>query len=362
MAEEDQKTEEPSAKRLNEAQEKGQVAESQEVGHWFMLFAATLVVMIFGGQIGGRLAGSLMPFLEQPHLIPTDPGRLSDILGRIGGELALLLLAPVLILLAAALIANRLQHPPVLSLDPIMPKLSAINPLSGLKNLFSMTALVDLMKSLVKFAVIGGAGLAVIWPERLRLETAGAMEPGDVALLARTLVLKLMIAVLSVLAVLAVLDFVWSWWKHRDGLKMSKQELKDEHKDSEGDPKIKAKIRSIRLERAQKRMMAQVPLASVVVTNPTHYAVALQYNPGMTAPKLVAKGVDNMAKRIREVAEEHGVPIVENPPVARAIHANVELEQEIPPAMYKAVAEIIGYVMKLKRNRPWEARGAQPLR
>lgn len=359
MADEDQKTEEPSGKRLNEAQEKGQVPESQEVGHWFMLFAGTLVVVLFGTQIGRRMMTGLLPFIEAPHLIPTDARQLTRILGQLCGDVALLLLAPVLILLVASLIANRLQHPLVFSLEPIMPKLSSIDPLKGLKNLFSATALVDLIKSLVKFAVIGGSALAVIWPERLRLEAAGAMEPADVALLTRTLVLQLMIAVLSALAVIAVLDFVWSWWKHRDGLKMSKQELKDEHKDSEGDPKIKAKIRQIRFERAQKRMMAQVPLASVVVTNPTHYAVALQYNPGMSAPKLVAKGVDSMARRIREVAEEHGVPIVENPPIARAIHANVELEQEIPPAMYKAVAEIIGYVMKLKRNRPWDQRAGR---
>jgi len=356
MAEEDQKTEEPSGKRLNEAQEKGQVVESQEVGHWFMLFAATMVVLIFGPMLGRRLGNMLLPFLEAPHLIATDPGKLTHLLFRMCGDLGLLLLGPVLILVVAALAANRLQHPLVFSFEPIMPKLNSINPLKGLKDLFSTNALVDLLKSLLKLTIVGGAAVGVLWPERHRLEAAGNMELIDVASMSKALVIKLMIAVLVSLAVIAIADYGWSWWRHRKNLRMSKQELKDEHKDSEGDPKIKAKIRQIRMERAQKRMMAEVPKASVVITNPTHYAVALKYGAEMNAPRLLAKGVDNIAFKIREIAEAHGIPIVENPPVARAIHANVELDQEIPPAMYKAVAEIIGYVMKLKRNRPWDGR------
>jgi flagellar biosynthesis protein FlhB len=357
VADDDQKTEEPSGKRLTEAQEKGQVVESQEVGHWFMLFAATLIVALFAGSIARSMGNRLLPFLEAPHLIAMDSGRLLDMLFRLTGELALLLLVPVVILIVAALAANRLQHSSVFSFEPIMPKLSAIDPLKGLKDMFSTNALVDLTKSLLKLGIVGGAGVLVLWPERHRLDAAAAMEPIDIAVLSKGLIIKLMITVLVVLAVIATLDYGWAWWRHHKNLRMSKQELKDEHKDSEGDPKIKAKIRQIRLERAQKRMMAEVPTASVVVTNPTHYAVALKYDgTSMSAPRLVAKGVDSMAKKIREVAEQHGVPIVENPPIARAIHANVELDQEIPPAMYKAVAEIIGYVMKLKRNRPWEAR------
>jgi flagellar biosynthetic protein FlhB len=353
VADEDQsqKTEEPSQKRLGEAQSKGQVVESQEVSHWFTLAAATLVVGLFGAEIGHRLVTGLTPFLAAPHAMLADSGHLAALFARIGAEIGLVLVPPVVVLVAAALLANRLQHPLVFSLEPLRPKLESLNPLQGLKDLFSSTAAVDLAKSLLKLVLVAAAAAWVLWPERHRVETVITMELADIVLLVRTLTLRLMIAVLSVLALIAGADYGWTWWRHHKNLRMSKQELKDEQKDAEGDPKIKAKIKQIRIERAQRRMMAEVPKASVVITNPTHFAVALRYEGGMAAPRLVAKGVDALARRIREVAEANGVPVVENPPVARALHAAVELDQEIPPTFYKAVAEIIGYVMRLQPRR-----------
>ena len=353
MADDDQsqRTEEPSQKRLGEAQAKGQVVESQEVSHWFSLAGATLVVGMFGAGIGHRLVTGLAPFLAAPHAIAADPGRLVAMLSRLATEFGLLMVAPVLVLLAAGLIANRLQHPMVLSLEPLKPKLESLNPLQGLRDLFSATAAIDLAKSLLKLVLVGAAGAWVLWPERHRVETVIAMDPADIAVLARTLTLRLMIAVLSVLALVAAADYGWTWFRHRRNLRMSKQELKDEQKDAEGDPKIKAKIKQIRIERAQRRMMAEVPKASVVITNPTHFAVALRYDSGMAAPRLVAKGVDVVARKIREVAEAHGVPVVEDPPLARALYSAVEVDQIIPRQHYEAVAKIIGFILAGRRQR-----------
>jgi flagellar biosynthetic protein FlhB len=188
----------------------------------------------------------------------------------------------------------------------------------------------------------------ILWPKRNQLDGLVTMDPAVVLLVSRTLSLDVLGAVVAVLAIIAAADYLFQYRQWYNKLKMSLQELKEEFKQTDGDPHVKAKIRQLRMERTKKRMMAAVPQASVIITNPTHYAVALQYDRGMSAPVCVAKGLDNIALKIREVGAEHDIPIVENPPLARALHATVEIDEEVPPEHYKAVAEVIGYVMRLQ--------------
>jgi flagellar biosynthetic protein FlhB len=214
--------------------------------------------------------------------------------------------------------------------------------------LFSKQALLTFIKGLIKLVLIGVALFMLFWPERDSMEGMMSIEPIGIISLMRSFSLRLLGTVVAILAIVAALDYLLQYRQWYERQKMSLQELRDEFKDTEGDPKIKARIRQLRQERMKKRMMAAVPKATVVITNPTHFAVALQYERGMNAPVCVAKGADAIALRIREVAGKHGVPVIENPPLARVLHATVEIDDEIPAEHYKAVAEVIGYVMRLK--------------
>ena len=237
----------------------------------------------------------------------------------------------------------------VWSFETMTPKLSKISPMAGLKRLFSKQAVANFAKGMVKLLVVGAVLIALMWPERRRLMALVHTDLEGVLPLALSLALKQLGAVVAILAVVAAADYLFQYRLWYERQKMSLRDLKDEFKQSEGDPTIKGKMRQVRQTRMRRRMMANVPKAAVVITNPTHYAVALQYERGMDAPVCVAKGVDLVALKIREIADEHAVPIVENPPLARTLHAAVELDQAIPPEHYKAVAEVIGYVMKLRR-------------
>jgi len=222
--------------------------------------------------------------------------------------------------------------------------------MSGVKRLFGREALVQFLKGLLKIAIVGAVASTVLWNERDRLEGLTRMEAGALMPAVLALCMKLLGWVLAIYAFLAIGDAVYqriAWMKRQ---RMSKQEIKDEHKEQEGNPEIKARLRQMRAARVKKRMMKAVPDATVVVTNPTHYAVALRYEKGMAAPVCVAKGLDSLALRIRAVATEHGVAVVENPPLARALHATVDIDDEIPVEHYKAVAEVIGYVLRLRRG------------
>jgi flagellar biosynthetic protein FlhB len=238
----------------------------------------------------------------------------------------------------------------VWSTDPLKPQFSKISPLAGLKRMFSTQALVNFIKGLVKLAVVGTVMFLLLWPERTRLD--GLVRTDIVGSLAimKSLSVDMMGAVVAILAIIAAADYFFQYRQWFERQKMSLREMKDEFKQTEGDPMIKGKIRQLRMFRMKKRMMTQVPKATVVVTNPTHYSIALQYERDMNAPVCVAKGVDEVAMKIREIAKEHDIPIVESPPLARALWATVDIDEEIPEEHYKAVAEIIGYVMKLRRG------------
>jgi flagellar biosynthetic protein FlhB len=344
------RSEDPTQKRLDEALKRGDVAKSQEVNTWFVLGGATLVLMSFSGSMSGGLTVTLRGLLANAGELRIDGGAVVELLRRLGIEVIAAIGIPLLLLSLAAIAGNIIQHRLVWSAETIKPKLSKISPGAGLERLFSKQALANFAKGLIKLAVVGAVMGALLWPKRALLDSLIGTDPRLVLPLARTLSLDMLGTVVAILALVAAADYLFQYRQWFERQKMSVRELKEEFKQTEGDPAIKGKIRQIRQMRMRKRMMAAVPTASVVITNPTHYAVALQYDRGMSAPVCVAKGVDAIARKIREVAEAHRIPIVENPPLARTLHATVEIDQEIKPEHYQAVAEVIGYVMRLNRS------------
>jgi flagellar biosynthesis protein FlhB len=352
MAESDSsdKTEDPTQKRLDDAHEKGDVAKSQEVNTWFVLAGATLVLSSFSGSIGGGILMPLRNLVANSWMIHADGAGLMALSQSLGYALMAALGVPFLMLALAAIAGNVIQHRLVWSADGLKPKFSKVSPGAGFKRIFGKQAAANFLKGLFKVLALGAVMTAVLWPERYRLEAMVRFDPAAIMGVTIGLTLKLMGAVVAMLAAVAIFDFFFQYRTWFERQKMSLQEMKEEYKQSEGDPHIKGKIRQLRQQRMKKRMMAAVPKASVIITNPTHYAVALSYERGMPAPICVAKGIDAIALKIREVAAKHDIPIVENVALARALHATVEIDQEIPVEHYHAVAEIIGYVMGLKRG------------
>ena len=349
MAEDhEDKTEEPSQKRLDEALQRGDVVKSQEVSTWFVMGGATLVLMVFSGGMSRDLSATMRGLVANSWQIPVDAQALPGLFQKLGGELLAAISIPFLLLLIAALGGNLVQHRLVWSLDGLTPKLSKISPMAGLQRLFSKQSLANFAKGLLKLVIVGGVLTALMWPDRVRITSLVTLDPAALLPFIASLALKLMGAVVAMLAVVAAADYLFQYQQWHQRQKMSLQEVKEEYKQNEGDPTVKGKLKQMRQARSRKRMMASVPKASVVITNPTHYAVALQYERGMEAPVCVAKGVDALALKIREIAGKHAIPIVENPPLARALHATVQVDQTIPPEHYKAVAEVIGYVMRLR--------------
>ena len=351
MAEEEQsqKTEEPSQRKLQEARRKGQVATSQEVKHAFALFAATMIVAVFMPLMGPRLIALLGGFVSQVHAIGTEPASLLGLLESAAGGVGLLMLPALGLVVVMGVGGSLIQHGWLVSAESLTPKLSKISPLAGLTRMLSLKSLIELVKGLVKIGLVAGLGWLVIAPELESLETLAGMAVPEMMHRIWLLAMKLMVAVLALMALVAGADFLYQRWEFLKQQRMTKQEVKDEFKQTEGDPMVKARLRSIRTERARRRMMAAVPDADVVITNPTHFAVAMKYDPGtMAAPKVAAKGADLMARRIRELAQEHGVPVVENPPLARVLYDSVEVDAQIPAEHFKAVAEVIAYVFRLQ--------------
>jgi flagellar biosynthetic protein FlhB len=357
-AEQDQhdKSEDPTQKRLDEALERGDVAKSQEVNTWFVIAAGTLVLMSFSASMSKDLTATMRGLLANSYQIRVDGRGFLLMVQKIGAEVIAAVALPLLVLALAAIGGNMIQHRLVWSGEPLKPKTSKISPLAGFKRLFSKQSLANFVKGVIKLALIGAVMAALLWSERRRLDTLVTLDAAAILPFTLTLALQLLGAVVAILAFIAAADYLFQYHQWYQRQKMSMRELKDEFKQTEGDPHVKGKIRQLRESRARKRMMAAVPEATVVITNPTHFAVALKYDRGMDAPVCVAKGADRVALRIREVAEEHRIPIVENPPLARALHGTVEIDKEIPPEHYQAVAEVIGYVMRLNRAAAARAR------
>ena len=347
-----QKTEEPTQKKLDDAREKGQVPTSREVNHLFMIFAVALIVMVVAPTMMFDMQNILVKFLAQPHQIPTDSAELGEIIGSLALQILAALTVPLLILIVAAILSGLVQTGFIFSGDRLKPKLEKISLMKGAKRLFSSQSLTEFAKGLFKIAIVASVATLLMLPELSTIEQASMFGPLETLDYTHFLVIRLLVGVVSVITVIAALDFMYVKFKHLKDMRMSRQDIKDEHKQSEGDPMVRQRLRQIRQERARSRMMAAVPESTVIVTNPTHYSIALKYVLNeMTAPIVVAKGIDHLAMRIREVAREHNIPLVENRAVAQALYAGVEIDQEVPPEHYKAVAEIISYVMRLKGGK-----------
>ena len=348
----DQKTHEPTQKKLDDAREKGDVMTSPEARHAVMFLAMLLVCGSLGvsavmglGRVFVRLWGGADGFALEPEGAQDFATGLFAQLG--------MTLAPVLaVLFAFAMLIMFVQGRPTLAWSRLAPKWSKLSPMAGLGRLFGVKGLVEFAKTIAKFALIATVAMIVIWPKAVAVDELIGMEPFAIVKTAGALVVMMLKAVLLLVGALALFDWVWQRRSFLSRMRMTLQEVKDEHKNSEGDPHVKGKIRQIAAERSRRRMMSAVPTASVIITNPTHYAIALKYDHGkMAAPVVVAKGVDAVALKIREIATDAKVPIVESPPLARALFASAEIDRPIPTEHYKAVAEIIGYVMRLARGR-----------
>src|SRR6185312_11813916 len=343
----DDKTEDPTQKRLDEALERGDVAKSQEVNTWFIIAGGTLILSTFSGSVGSGILTPMRALIANAGQLRTD----GTALLALGNTLSYAVLGaigvPLLMLALAAIAGNIIQHRLVWSAESLKPKFSKISPGAGLKRIFGKQAAANFLKGLFKLVAVGVVMAAILWPERHRLESFMSFDPAMILGATTSMALHLLGAVVAARAVVAILDYFFQYRQWYERHKMSLQEMKDEFKQSDGDPHIS---RQLRQQRMKKRMMAAVPKASVIITNPTHFSVALAYDRSMSAPVCVAKGVDNIAFKIREIAREHEIPIVENVPLARALYATVEIDEEIPVEHYHAVAEIIGYVMGLRRN------------
>ena len=351
MAEDsDDKTEDPTGKRLDEARRDGNVPQTMEVRALTSLVLAMVMVSMLAPGMARDIQAVLTPFIAQPHAISLGQDGLGDLLLHLGIGVGKALAFPFALALFLIIAGSLTQTKGFLWVPKkLVPDFKKLSPLEGFKRVFSANQVVELVKQLVKLSVLGALMSFVFWDSMSELQYLATLDlMGILEYISDKVYWLILITLMMVLAVSAA-DFLYQRWRWMEKMKMTRQEVKDEHKQQEGDPQIKAKIRALRIQRSRKRMMAAVPKSDVVITNPTHFAVALKYDiNSMTAPVLVAKGADLVAKRIRELAVEHDVPVVENPPVARALYAAVDLDREIPPEHYKAVAEIIGYVMRLK--------------
>jgi flagellar biosynthetic protein FlhB len=304
----------------------------------------------FSGSIGGGLELPLRNLIANSWMIRTDGPGLLSLMQTLGIAVIGAVGIPLLMLMLAAIAGNMIQHRLVWSAESLTPKFSKISPGAGFKRIFGKQAAANFFKGIFKLIALGAVMTAVLWPDRLRLESLLRIDPASILPATTSMTVHLLGAVVAMLAAVAIADYFFQYRQWYERQKMSLQEMKEEFKQSEGDPHIKGRIRQLRQQRMKKRMMAAVPKASVVITNPTHYSVALAYDRSMQAPVCVAKGVDNLAFKIREIAKDHDIPIVENVPLARSLYATVEIDEEIPVEHYHAVAEIIGYVMGLKRR------------
>lgn len=349
--EQSEKTEDPSQKRLEDAHQKGDVPKSQELTSAFVLLAGTLVIGLMMAGPMADLTHIFSGILGNAALIPVDGGSVVALVANLGPKVGLAVAVPFAVLMAMAVLGNIVQHRPVLSIEPITPKLSKLSPIAGFKRLFSSESLMNFTKGLLKISLIGVLMVIILMP---RLDELDAILSSNLVTFfphILDLAVALLLSSAAVMVVIGVADYLYQRHRWFERQKMSVKEVRDEYKQQEGDPTVKAKLRQVRMERSRRRMMAAVPDATVVVTNPTHFAVALKYESGMDAPLCVAKGVDALALTIRQKAREHEVTIVENPPLARALHATVEIDQTVSPEHFEAVAKVIGFVMRMREKR-----------
>lgn len=353
-----EKTEQPSSRRLEQAREEGQIPQSRELSTFLVLIAGIGALWMMGEWISGRILGMLRAGFAIERARAFDAKLMLESFGDLFTD-ALLTMMPLFgILMVAAIAAPVLMGGFVFAPKMLGLKLERMNPIQGIGRMFSMHGLAELVKSLLKAAVVGLMGVFAVWREHEHIFglTGEAVEAAVPDFLEMVLFATLLI--IMGLAILALIDVPFQLWQYNKKLRMTKEEVKRESKEQEGDPQVKGRIRAMQREMARRRMMTQVPKADVVVTNPTHFSVALKYDADkMRAPIVVAKGRGEVALKIRELAKEHKVPMLEAPPLARALYKHCELEQAVPGALYTAVAEVMAYVYQLNH---WMAHGGLP--
>jgi len=346
-----QRTEEPTPKRLEDARKKGDAPKSQEVTAAAMLAAGGLGLWLLAGPAANGVAAAGAPFLDRPHEFVMDGAALTRLFGAVAFKLGAALAGLGVLFATAAVLANVVQARPVFTIERMKPKLSKISPLAGAKRVFGPTGLVNFLKGVGKLIIVGLVLVFALWPDRNLLTGLVYADERQLLSITTTEILKLIGLAVMAMLVIAALDMGYQRHAWRKRLRMTKEEIRRELKESEGDPQIRARLKGQREATARRRMMVAVEDATVLIMNPTHFAVALKYDAeGDGAPVCVAKGVDDLALRMRDVANDNSVPVVENPPLARALHAAADLDQEIPLDHYEAVAKVIGFIMSKARK------------
>ena len=350
-----EKTEEPTAKKLDDARKEGQVAKSKEIANGFGLLSFFLVLKFMAGYMGISFMECFAYFYaEIPETValiasPVPEAAVISLLTNAVIILLKLLLPILLIGFVVAFVSDYVQVKWKPTTKPLMPKFSKLNPISGFKKIISANSIVELIKSIAKIGLIAYVVYSYLKDKTNQLFLLYDVQLMQAIILIGELVIDLGIRISIIYMIIAAADFVYQKWKFHEDMKMTKQEVKEEYKNQEGNPEIKGKIRSKMREASQRRMMQSLPEADVVITNPTHYAVAIKYDPDTSpAPIVIAKGEDYLAQKIKEVAREHQIEIVENKPLARMLYANVEIGAEIPPELYQAVAEVLAFVYHIK--------------
>jgi len=344
-----EKTEDPTSRKLQKARDEGQVGKSQEVPSVVILLSGVIAVFFFSSF----LFTNIIDVMRQSFVFTSIPDvsitYISHLMIKYAGKF-FIIVAPILIcVLFAALFANIAQVGIKISSKALQIKFSKLNPIKGFQSKFSSRSVMELFKSVGKLIIIFVVTYFAVIGEMDNMFRLYDNSVFQILIFLMKLSFKIFIWVLIYMAFLAALDFAYQKWKFNEDQKMTKQEVKDEHKEVEGDPKIKSRIRQIQYEAARKRMMAEVPEADVVVTNPTHLAVALKYDAlKMDVPRIVAKGSGIIAENIKKLAKEHDVPVIEDKPLARNLYKNVEIGEDIPSDLYQAIAELLAYVYKLK--------------
>ncbi len=356
-----QKTEEPSQRKLEKAKEKGDIFTSKEVNSFFLLFILALCVGLFSGMVCEYTKNTLAPYISFPYDILAVASKntanipsvnIRAIIWNLTTKVGFLILAPAIVMAIVSIASLLVQHGVIYAPEVIQPKFSRISIISGFKRIFSLNSVMELIKGILKISLVGVVIYIAVKSDLQNFSYAYALTiNGGLHVLLHALK-KLFIGVCCIMFILAIIDYIYQRHTYMKKMRMTKTEVKDEHKQQEGSPEIKSKLRSMMSQISRRRIMAAVPKADVVITNPTHYAVALQYDiDTMENPIVVAKGQDNLAIMIRKIAEEHKIPIVENPPLARMLYADLEVDMAIQFKHYKAVAEVISYIMKLRGKK-----------
>jgi len=355
MAEENndqEKTEQATPKRREEAREKGQVAKSRELASVAVLGACLLYFYFGASSMITQIMDLMKMYFRKSGQLSISTVNIQPLMFDLLFQIFIIVIPLLLVALFAGFIVNILQVGFVVSSEALTPKFSKIDPIKGFKRLFSMQSFVELIKSILKIAIVGMVAYLTIKSESEMIFPLMDHNIPDIFAYIGKVSFKILYTTCWVLIVLAVLDYAYQKWEHEKSIKMAKQEIKEENKQSEGDPLIKGRIKRLQREMSRKRMMAAVPKADVVITNPTHFAIAIRYeSETMRAPVVIAKGADFLAEKIKEIAANNGVPIVENKPVAQVLYKMVDVEQAIPENLYKAVAEILAHVYSLKQKR-----------